>query len=313
MKNLYMLVLLCMFQLFCYAGGTSTLFSEIDIGKGARAAAMGMANTSLSDDSSGIYWNPAGLGNIKENQISFSYNKWFLDASLKSAEAALKIGRGSLGLGFIYVDMGEFDYIDSSGILTGKTIRPFTMAMTAGYSAQALTYYEDFEARRPVFKVLTGVSFKFVHNNDGYEDLGALLADAGAMLMFADIVDIGVSFKTLQLATQEDIASSVNLGVSKTILNDSINKLTISSDLHAWMNNNQEICAGIEYSMSDYLFLRAGYVYVPGFMTTEGYINGINGGMGLKIENFRLDYAFTTHGGLGTNHSATVIFYPQFN
>jgi opacity protein-like surface antigen len=43
--------------------------TENEEGFGTRALAMGGAYTALADDYSGIYWNPAGLGSIKETSI----------------------------------------------------------------------------------------------------------------------------------------------------------------------------------------------------------------------------------------------------
>lgn len=310
MKELLLVLYLSVIPAMILAESTGSLFNELEIGKGARASAIGMANTSVSDDSSGIYWNPAGLGRISENQVSFSYNKWFLDSSVKSAETALKLGSGSLGLGFVYVDMGEFDYIDPDGFLTGKTIRPYTIAFSAGYANQTLAYYDDFNINNATFKLFTGLSLKFISNNDGYENITALVADAGAIFVFTGIADAGVSVKNLKIATNQEISPSVNLGVSRMLFNDSINKVRAAVDLHVWLDGRQEICAGAEYSISDYIFLRAGYMFVPGYMSSEGSISGLNGGLGVRMENFRFDYAITTHGGLGANHSVTVIFYP---
>ncbi|PKL92467.1 MAG: hypothetical protein CVV21_01555 [Candidatus Goldiibacteriota bacterium HGW-Goldbacteria-1] len=312
MKELILAVYLSVIPVMVLADSTGSLFSELDIGKGARASAMGMANTSISDDSSGIYWNPAGLGRISENQISFSYNKWFLDSSVKTAETALKLGSGSLGLGFVHVDMGEFDYIDPDGFLTGQTIRPYTIAFSAGYANQTLAYYDDYNVSIATFKLFTGLSFKFISNNDGYENSTALVADAGAIFVFTGIADAGIAVKNLKIATNQDVTPSLNLGISRMLFNDSLNKVKAAVDLHAWLDGRQEICGGAEYSISDYIFLRAGYVFVPGYMSSEGTISGLNGGLGVRMESFRFDYAFTTHGGLGANHSVTVIFYPGF-
>ena len=43
--------------------------TENEEGFGTRALAMGGAYTALADDYSGIYWNPAGLGSIKNTGV----------------------------------------------------------------------------------------------------------------------------------------------------------------------------------------------------------------------------------------------------
>lgn len=45
-------------------------FSSIGLGTGARALGMGMAYTSIASDFSAIYWNPAGLGQLKMSEMN---------------------------------------------------------------------------------------------------------------------------------------------------------------------------------------------------------------------------------------------------
>ena len=58
--------------------------SDIGLGIGARAIGMGGAFTAVADDASTIFWNPAGLAQIPDNQIFFSgdYPKEFSSAGV---------------------------------------------------------------------------------------------------------------------------------------------------------------------------------------------------------------------------------------
>jgi hypothetical protein len=47
--------------------------SFVDIGFGARPVGMGGAYTGLADDEHSVYWNPAGLANIKQYMSSFTH------------------------------------------------------------------------------------------------------------------------------------------------------------------------------------------------------------------------------------------------
>jgi hypothetical protein len=42
---------------------------EVEDGSGVKAAAMGNAFTAVADDYSAIYWNPAGLAQIRDGQV----------------------------------------------------------------------------------------------------------------------------------------------------------------------------------------------------------------------------------------------------
>jgi hypothetical protein len=46
--------------------------SDLGIGIGARAISMSGAFTAIADDASAVYWNPAGLAQLTENQIYLS-------------------------------------------------------------------------------------------------------------------------------------------------------------------------------------------------------------------------------------------------
>ena len=52
-------------------------FSTLEIGPGARAQAMGSAFSSVSDDPSASFWNPAGLSRLNGFQFTATHNQSF--------------------------------------------------------------------------------------------------------------------------------------------------------------------------------------------------------------------------------------------
>src|SRR3989339_1733167 len=73
MKNIKLLLLLITFSLL-----PAALFSAFDdIAPGVRPAAMGGAFTALSDDANAIYYNPAGLYRLQNNELIASYGKLY--------------------------------------------------------------------------------------------------------------------------------------------------------------------------------------------------------------------------------------------
>ena len=61
--------------------GTSA-FSFLRIGVGARAAALGGAYVSLSEDASALYWNPAALARLNGRRLTLGYVNYILDIQL---------------------------------------------------------------------------------------------------------------------------------------------------------------------------------------------------------------------------------------
>ena len=87
-----LVVIISIMTLACagYANGPGTTGANfLKIGVGARAAALGDAFTVIVNDSTSLYWNPAGLVEMKQRQFSATYNMWFAG-----------INQGYLGIGF---------------------------------------------------------------------------------------------------------------------------------------------------------------------------------------------------------------------
>ncbi|MEW6609072.1 MAG: hypothetical protein AB1414_16785 [bacterium] len=70
---LILLGLLSVQKVEAKAGKTS--YSFLKIGIGARALGLGSAFVGLADDPTAIYWNPAGLSQIKQRKLLFSHNQ----------------------------------------------------------------------------------------------------------------------------------------------------------------------------------------------------------------------------------------------
>jgi hypothetical protein len=100
----------------------STLISPLDnAGTSARATAMGSAFVSVADDSSALFWNPAGLGTLKQADITAHANSWLVDTARGSLALGLPLADlGGIGVAGTYTDYGSFDGHDLTGALTGS-------------------------------------------------------------------------------------------------------------------------------------------------------------------------------------------------
>jgi len=64
----------------------------LDPGWGVRATAMGGAFTAMSDDSSGIFWNPAGIGRAEKIETAFIYTQPYKGLELYCGEDKTNLG-----------------------------------------------------------------------------------------------------------------------------------------------------------------------------------------------------------------------------
>src|SRR5690349_8398397 len=76
--------------------------SILSLPVGARAIAMGEAFAAQADDSSSLYWNPAGMALMNQSEASFMYNRFFNDLSFQNASVAVPVDNGGLGAALSY-------------------------------------------------------------------------------------------------------------------------------------------------------------------------------------------------------------------
>ena len=97
------LILFAAFQYenFCQITKTGTTAAKfLSIGIGPRANAMGGAFTSIVDDASALYWNPAGAATLTKYEVMFTHTNLFKDLDISLNYAAIVIptdGWGNFG------------------------------------------------------------------------------------------------------------------------------------------------------------------------------------------------------------------------
>ena len=142
MKNIKTVILLLVLTTISFAqtAGEAVNLLEDEQGFGIRAAALGNAYTGVADDYSAIYWNPAGLAQIKHREFSgalyhltYSSDVSYLNESTSDKRAFTKlhnmglvfpfpVSRGSLVMAFGYQKIKGLDsYLNFSGYLPGTS------------------------------------------------------------------------------------------------------------------------------------------------------------------------------------------------
>jgi len=84
--------------------------SDLGMGIGARAVSMGGAFTAVADDASAVFWNPAGLAQLTDNQIYLSgdYPGGFSSAGLAYRPSAKAFESRQLAFGLAIVNRLSF-------------------------------------------------------------------------------------------------------------------------------------------------------------------------------------------------------------
>jgi long-subunit fatty acid transport protein len=113
------LVLLLMAQLACFVGeaqssefdnlGTSgAQFLKLDVD--ARVVGLGGANAAITRGAMALYYNPAGIANMDENSLAFSYTDWIADIKYNYLAYSRPIsGFGNVGVHVAVLTMDDME------------------------------------------------------------------------------------------------------------------------------------------------------------------------------------------------------------
>ena len=300
-------------------GTTAASFLEIEVG--ARALSMGSAFVGVADDITAMYWNPAGLARLNQNEAIFDHSRWLAGVSFDYAAAAISMGElGTLGLSLTTLNMGEMNvrtvfYPEG----TGERFDASDFAMGLSY------------ARNLTDRFSIGFSTKYVHQKIWHMSASSIAFDIGTlfttqfkgMKLGMSISNFGPKMQLEGKDTQvkHDIDpvkygnnSKINahldtdkwslpllfrVGVSMDVLNTPFHTLTVALDANHPNDNTEYMNVGFEYGLFQKFYIRAGY---PSLFLRDSE-QGFSAGAGLNtllFRNFRikLDFAYANFGAL---------------
>lgn len=306
MKNKFLIISLMMlvFTATQFPQGKvgTTSFQFLKVLPGARANAMSGSFTTVGDNSEAVFWNPAGLARIAGFDVSTGYIGWFLDVKHFSFSAAYNLDDiGVLGFQGIIVDVGDIEVttVDRLGFvngvynpgLTGEVISPSSMVLGVSF------------AKNLTDKFAFGITAKYVQENLVYEKASALVFDGGltfnsgykSIVIGASVRHFGQEVKFIDKSYP--LPQTFNIGISSYLVSPFDPLLTsldnqsvlFSYDLVQPRDYEQMHSFGLEYDYNNMLFLRGGYSF-------NSDQEKFSAGLGVKYENFRIDYSFNDYG-----------------
>jgi len=166
---------LIIFPVFGEVSKTGTTAAKfLSFGVGPRAIAMGSAFTSISNDATAMYWNPAGIAFIDRNQVVFSQTKWILDININYIGLVVPAG-----------DIGVFGVNVTSLSMNDMEVTTELNPEGTGEMFSAGSYSFGFSYARQLYENFTiGFNMKYIR-----EDISKSSAQGFA-------VDIGTLFNT---------------------------------------------------------------------------------------------------------------------
>jgi len=275
--------------------GTSCL-PFLKLGQGPRSAALGEAYTSLAEDASAIYWNPAGLARVPGRQFAVSHQQWFTGITDEVGHAAIPLGPGALGIGLVYSGDRGFEGWTEENEPDG-TFSTWSAAFSAGYGMTILDKYQVGATVKGLVEDLASA-----HGTGGAVDLGFIghpLADLGIGFAARHLGAVSYGSGTDKLPTE--LAAGTNYSVAG---------FTGTIDVAVPLAGDPNVRVGIEYAPIKEAALRIGYRTGPTDLVGLGFTGGLTGGLGVTVGNLGLDYAFVPYGRLGLTHRVGFRFTP---
>jgi hypothetical protein len=260
--------------------GTSAA-NFLKIGIGARAQSMGGSYVAQADEVTALYWNPAGIVNIKGREVNFTQIDWITDVNLSFLGGVVSMGEaGSIGIGITYLSMGEMkvtDWANPQG--TGETFEANDVAIGVAY------------ARRISEKFSIGLQVKYIQEMISQSSADAFALDVGvqyqtgfkglklgmALSNFGSAMQLSGRDLSIRTDPYNTVGSNPNdvhanletvswplpitirLGASLDVISSEAVRLTGNLDFYDPRDVDQTWCAGAELALlGETVFLRAG-------------------------------------------------------
>jgi hypothetical protein len=170
----FLLFLISSYSLQAQIGGQN-VFSFINLPNSARVQALGGSAIAFRDDDVNMaYQNPGLINSSMANRLSLNYVNYFSDINFGNVAYAFNIKKaGTLALSMQYINYGNFERADYTGLVTGE--------FTAGEYCFNAGFGRKIDS---LFSV--GINFKGIYSGlESYSSFG-MAVDLGVSYMSPD-------------------------------------------------------------------------------------------------------------------------------
>lgn len=278
-------------------GSVSAGFLKID--PSASSAGFGSAFTARANDIHSIYFNPAGLSELKNYQGLFTYSDIFADIEYSYLAFAMPLDSGNYGAWGVSLSLMDFGDIERTQINGSNPVTGFGTFQADDFSV-SLSYGKNLNSRLSLGGTLKYVKEEiFTFNDNAFTfDLGMRYKMRYSGLTFGLVyrnLGGGIRFQNEEDPLPGQLAAGFYLERERPghTLNFGLD-YTIPRDGSAYVG------AGAEYTYDKLFSLRIGY---NGLREED---DGLTLGAGFRFQYISVDYAFVPFEELGDQHRITV-------
>lgn len=277
-------------------GTTSANFLKIGID--ARPAAMGEAFTAISDDESAFQYNPSGIAQALQTELSATHIEWFQGIDLEHLGGIWTLGSfGTAGAGLTWLNAGTLVATQRIGNNSSTplsnyqeigTFNPYDLALNLNWAYQPWAHWNVGAGLRLIQQAIDTSSGWGANIDLGVQRTGMWgWLDAGAVLQ-----NLGTPIAVGSTSFSEPL--SFRAGLAGRFLQGKVN---IATDIAVPTDNSVVPSVGGEWWVAQPLALRAGWM--------GGYASQPTAGLGIRFSLFLLDYAYQPYSELGDTHRIT--------
>lgn len=285
--------------------GTSG-FNFLKMNFSARASAMGNAYTGLSNDANAVFYNPAGLVQIKSPQASATYMNYIENINCGAMVCAFPRDEYATYAIFLkgLTTNETRELADENGDYAGPDgtfgMSNFVVGLSFG------RYINDI--------LDIGINVKYIQESLDDKSASALAFDFAIMHQTTQKhLKLGIAFrnvgKQISYHTSEHYEENLPRVFAVGFNYNPIEELTITFDINKPLDNDFTGNLGIEYFVHPMLALRGGYKSNAEDWRTGGdaeIFSGASCGLGFNLRNINFDYAVVSFGDLGILHHLTL-------
>lgn len=273
MRKLYVLFIIGIIWLpGIVKGDVGTGANFLKIGVGPRPVGLGSAFTGVADDIYAIYWNPAGLGFIRNWEFSFMADRYLADTYLGSLAGAKQfrfLGSRKFTVGGSILHLGMPDWDSMENRESTDPDQPVGSASNTAYSL-SLAQRLDWLRIPYIEKQLSlGLNIKWLRSTLIGESASTFAVDLGASYQMdlwnrpfsfgLTAQNIGKPLKYIQEGSP--LPLSYRGGISYKFGSCTPHQLLFASDLAYYRGSDLKLGFGAEYWFRNRLALRGGYLF----------------------------------------------------
>ncbi|MBI4375141.1 MAG: PorV/PorQ family protein [Elusimicrobia bacterium] len=283
------------------------------VGAGARALGMAEAYSAVAEGAEAIYWNPAGLAQMRRTAIHYSRSEmldYFHHDFAAYVQPVPSLG-GAIGASLTRLSQAKLPLVTAANENVGS-FSPLSLSAGLGY-ATAFTVNSD---RSSPGRVLAGLALKAIHERYYQRQATAIAADGGVLFRPPGLkLNLGLALRNLGqkirfIEDRENLPTEIALGVSYD-KSTPVSRWMPAAELVLPYAGGSFAKIGLEHTRAlgpDLAgALRIGYKTQT--VSELGALSGLTCGLGGRWRRFRADLGFQPMGQLGEVYRLTLGFF----